>query len=222
MTPLITALATDVDDIKIVFNESSLTTLKIVIGLILFGIALDTDVEDFKRAARRPGTIAIGVAAQFLLLPAITFLLTLLLDVRGSVALGMILVACCPPGNVCNILTHRAGGDVALSVSMTAVSNLLAIFLMPLNMAFWGGLHPTGSKLLEDIDLSPAEMLVEVGPGDRRAVRPRRHAGPAVPEVLGRRAQGRRSGLLHRARRDHRHRRGEELGRLRRTTSASC
>ena len=163
MSPLLTALATDVDDIKIVFNESSLTTLKIVIGLILFGIALDTDVEDFKRAARRPGTIGIGVAAQFLLLPAITFLLTLALDVRGSVALGMILVACCPPGNVSNILTHRAGGDVALSVSMTAVSNLLAIVLMPLNMAFWGGLHPTGSKLLEDIDLPPSQMLVEVG-----------------------------------------------------------
>ena len=54
----------------------------------------------------------------------------------------MILVACCPPGNVSNILTHRAGGDVALSVSMTAVSNLLAIFLMPINMAFWGGLTP--------------------------------------------------------------------------------
>jgi bile acid:Na+ symporter, BASS family len=97
------------------------------------------------------------------LLPAITFLLTLALDVRGSVALGMILVACCPPGNVSNILTHRAGGDVALSVSMTAVSNLLAIFLLPLNVAFWGGLHPTGSKLLESVELPPSQMLVEVG-----------------------------------------------------------
>lgn len=163
MSPLITALAADVDDIKIVFNESSLTTLKIVIGLILFGIALDTDVEDFKRAASRPGTITIGVIAQFVALPAITFLLTLALDVRGSVALGMILVACCPPGNVSNILTHRAGGDVALSVSMTAVSNLLAIVLMPLNMAFWGGLHPSGSKLLEEIELSPVDMLLEIG-----------------------------------------------------------
>ena len=51
----------------------------------------------------------------------------------------MILVACCPPGNVSNILTHRAGGNVALSVSMTAISNALAIVLMPLNFAFWGG-----------------------------------------------------------------------------------
>ena len=113
-----------------------------------------------------------------MLLPAITFLLTLALDVRGSVALGMILVACCPPGNVSNILTHRARGDVALSVSMTAVSNLLAIFLMPLNMAFWGSLHPTGKKLLEDIELDAVDMLARDRAGHRRAVRRRASRSP--------------------------------------------
>jgi len=162
VTVLATVLATDVDNIKIAFDENSLTTLKIVIGAILFGIALDTSLDDFKLAAKRPGTIAIGVVAQFLFLPAITFLLTLALDVQGSVALGMILVACCPPGNVSNILTHRAKGDVALSVSMTAVSNVLAIFLMPLNVAFWGSLHPTGKDILEDIELDAVDMLVEI------------------------------------------------------------
>lgn len=155
--------ADDVDGIRIAFDEASLTTLMIVIGAILFGIALETKAEDFKVALRRPGTIAIGVVAQFLFLPAITFLLTLLLDVRGSVALGMILVACCPPGNVSNILTHRARGDVALSVSMTSVGNLLAIFLMPLNVAFWGSLHPTGQDLLRDIELDAVDMLAEIG-----------------------------------------------------------
>lgn len=155
--------AADVDGIRIAFDEGSLTTLKIVIGAILFGIALETRTEDFRVALRRPGTIAIGVIAQFLLLPAITFLLTLLLDVRGSVALGMILVACCPPGNVSNILTHRARGDVALSVSMTSVGNVLAIFLMPLNVAFWGSLHPTGQDLLRDIELDAVDMLAEIG-----------------------------------------------------------
>lgn len=158
-----TALAADVDTIAIAFDEDSLTTLKIVLGTILFGIALETRAADFVAAAKRPGTIAIGVLAQFLVLPAITFALTLLLDVRGSVALGMILVACCPPGNISNVLTHRAGGDVALSVSMTAVSNVLAIFLMPLNVAFWGSLHPTGSSLLAEIELSAVDMLAEVG-----------------------------------------------------------
>lgn len=156
-------LAGDVDSIRISFNEGSLTTLKIVIGAILFGIALDTRIADFVAAVRRPGTIAVGVLAQFLILPAITFALTLALGLRGSLALGLILVACCPPGNVSNILTHRAGGDVALSVSMTAVGNVLAIFLMPLNFALWGGLHPSGKRLLEDIQLSATDMLLEVG-----------------------------------------------------------
>ncbi|MEU6699783.1 bile acid:sodium symporter family protein [Pseudonocardia sp. NPDC046786] len=153
----------DVDAVRIAFDAGSLTTLKIVIGAILFGIALDTRVEDFVRAARRPGTIALSVLAQFLLLPAITFVLTLALDLRGSVALGLILVACCPPGNVSNILTHRAGGDVALSVSMTAVGNVLAIVALPLNLAFWGGLHPTGQALLREVDVSATDLLVEIG-----------------------------------------------------------
>jgi BASS family bile acid:Na+ symporter len=162
LTTQITAFATDLDDIKIDFDASSLTFLKIVIALILFGVALDTKLEDFAAAVRRPVPIAIGVVAQFLLLPALTFLLTIVLDVRGSVALGMILVACCPPGNVSNILTHRAGGDVALSVSMTAVSNVLAIFLLPINLAFWGGLSPKGDDLLQSVDMSVWETFGEI------------------------------------------------------------
>jgi BASS family bile acid:Na+ symporter len=74
----------------------------------------------------------------------------------------MILVAACPPGNVSNILTHRARGDVALSVSMTAVGNVLAIFLMPLNVAFWGSIHPTASEQLREFDLDAWSMLGEI------------------------------------------------------------
>jgi len=160
--PLLTVLATDVDNITIDFDESSLTFLKIVIALILFGVALDTKLSDFVAAVRRPVPIAIGVVAQFVLLPALTFLLTVALDVRGSVALGMILVACCPPGNVSNILTHRSGGDVALSVSMTAVSNVLAIFMLPINLAFWGGLSPAGDDLLQSVDMDVWETFGEI------------------------------------------------------------
>lgn len=152
----------DVDSIQITFDEASLTTLKIVIGALLFGVALDTRLEDFRTALTRPRVIAIGVLAQFLVLPGITFALTLALGARGSVALGMILVACCPPGNVSNILTHRAKGDVALSVSMTAVGNVLAIVLLPLNFALWGGLHPTGQDFLEKVAVTPWDMLSEI------------------------------------------------------------
>lgn len=156
------AASGDVDAIRISFNENSRIILRLVIATILFGIALGTTIDDFKAAVRRPKAIGVGVLAQFLLLPAITFVLTLLLGVSGSIALGMILVACCPPGNVSNIMTHQSGGDVALSVTMTAVSNLLAIVLMPLNFAFWGGLHPTGGELMRAINLDVVDMLIEV------------------------------------------------------------
>ena len=154
--------AGDIDSVVLNFDESSLDLLRYVIAAIMLGIALDTKVADFRRALRKPRAMAVAIGAQFLLLPAITFVLTLLLQVRGSVALGMILVAACPPGNVSNILTHRARGDVALSVSMTAVGNVLAIFLMPLNVAFWGSIHPTASEKLREFDLDTLSMLGEV------------------------------------------------------------
>ena len=164
MTEFMNVLAAtgDVDAIRISFNENSMVILRVVIATIMFGIALGTTIDDFRQAIRRPLAISIAIAAQFILLPFITFCLTLILGVRGSVALGMILVACCPPGNVSNIVTHLSGGDVALSVSMTAVGNLLAIFLMPLNFALWGGLHPTGSEIMRSIDLNAVDMLSEV------------------------------------------------------------
>ena len=147
-----------IDEIRLNFNPASLAILNVVLALLMFGIALDTRVEDFKRVAKMPWARGVGIAAQFLVLPAVTFALTLLLGVGPSIALGMILVACCPPGNVSNVLTHRAKGNVALSVSMTAISNVIAIVAMPLNFAFWGSLHPTASGLLKTIALDPLDM----------------------------------------------------------------
>lgn len=148
-----------IDQIHLNFNPASLAVLNGVLAFLMFGIALDTRLEDFKRVTRMPVAFAAGILAQFIALPAITFGLTLLLQPSPSIALGMILVACCPPGNVSNILTHRANGNVALSVSMTAVSNAIAIVAMPLNFAFWGGMHPTASALLKTIALDPMQMV---------------------------------------------------------------
>lgn len=148
-----------IDEIRLNFNPAALAVLNAVLGFLMFGISLDTRMEDFKRVLRMPVAFAAGIGAQFLVLPAITYVLTLVLQPGPSIALGMILVACCPPGNVSNILTHRANGNVALSVSMTAVSNALAVVLMPLNFAFWGGMHPTAAPLLRTIALDPMEMV---------------------------------------------------------------
>jgi BASS family bile acid:Na+ symporter len=152
----------NIDDVTINFSESSLVILGLVLSVIMFGIALDTKPADFRAVTKHPKAIAVGVAAQFVVLPATTFLLTLVLGVGPSIALGMILVACCPPGNISNVLTYRSGGNVALSVSMTVISNLLAIFLMPVNVAFWGGLHPEASTILREVDLSALQMLFEI------------------------------------------------------------
>lgn len=150
------------DDVLLNFNPGSLLLLNVVLGLIMFGIALDTTIEDFKVVARKPKPFLIAILAQLVVLPAVTFGLTLILPVTPSMALGMILVASCPPGNISQVLTHRSGGNVALSVSMTAVGNLLYIVMLPLNIAFWGSLHPTARTLLETVELNPFQMLLDI------------------------------------------------------------
>lgn len=151
-----------IDEIRLNFNPASLAALNAVLAFLMFGIALDTRADDFRRVLHMPVAFAAGILAQFAVLPAITFALTLLINPAPSIALGMILVACCPPGNVSNVLTHRANGNVALSVSMTAVSNAIAIFAMPLNFAFWGGMHPTAAPLLQSIALDPLQMMLHI------------------------------------------------------------
>ena len=91
-------------------------TFNVLIGLIMFGVALDIRVDDFKRVARDPRGPLIGLAAQFLLLPAMTFVLVLVLEPLPSIGLGMMMVASCPGGNFSNFLTHHAKANAALSV----------------------------------------------------------------------------------------------------------
>lgn len=150
------------DDILLNFNPGTLLILNIVLGLIMFGIALDTTVDDFKIVARKPKPFVIAILAQLIILPAVTFGLTLILPVTPSMALGMILVACCPPGNISQVLTHRSGGNVALSVSMTAVGNVIYIFALPLSVAFWGSLNPATRDLLTAVELNPWQMLLDI------------------------------------------------------------
>lgn len=151
-----------VDEVRLNFNHASLAVLNVILGFLMFGIALDSRVAEFRRVVRMPLAMGVGIVAQFVVLPAVTYLLTLVLQPGPSIALGMILVACCPPGNISNILTHRAGGNVALSVSMTAVTNLLSIVVMPLNFAFWAGIHPTAAPLLRTIALDPVQMVLHI------------------------------------------------------------
>ena len=151
-----------IDEAKLNFDESSLLLLNILIGLMMLGMALDLDVEDFRRLIRKPKPPAIGLIAQFLLLPALTFALTLLLNIRPSIALGMILVAACPGGNLSNVMTYLAGGNAPLSVGMTAVSTAAAIVMTPLNLSVWGRLNPDTEPILRSVSLSPFDLFVTI------------------------------------------------------------
>jgi len=155
-----------IDQVQLSFDESTLTVLNVLIGLIMFGVALSLRPGDFKRIAKDPRGPVIGLISQFLLLPALSFLLILFLerfiDVPASVALGMILVAASPGGNFSNFLTAWARGNTAMSVSMTAVSTLLAIVMTPLNLAFWGSRMEGTKEILEEVSLEPVDMMLTI------------------------------------------------------------
>ncbi len=148
-----------VDQVRLNFNPQGLLVINIAIVLMMFGVALDLKLEDFKRIIISPKAPGIGLVAQFMFLPALTFLLTLILRPQPSIALGMILVAACPGGNLSNIITYLAKGNCAVSISMTAVSTAAAIVMTPLNLALWGGLNPDTAEILRKVSLSPVDVF---------------------------------------------------------------
>jgi BASS family bile acid:Na+ symporter len=144
----------DIDAVRLHVSAQNLLLLNVSLGVIMFGVALNLTIEDFRRLARQPQPALVGVGSQFLLLPALTFALVWLLQPRPSIALGMILVAACPGGNISNFMSLNADGNTALSVTLTAVATVGAIVLTPLNLSFWGGLYPPAASLLTSVDVS--------------------------------------------------------------------
>lgn len=148
-----------VDAVQLSLDADGLWILNLVIGLVMFGVALDLRWRDFSRMGKTPKGPLIGLVTQFALLPALTYLLTLVLRPAPSIALGMILVAACPGGNLSNFLTYLARGSTAMSVTMTAVSTVAAVFFTPLNLAVWGSLNPRTAPILQAIALEPADLF---------------------------------------------------------------
>ena len=149
----------NIDDIKINFDTSGLWILNIAIAIIMFGVALGISVDDFKRLFKNPKIVFVGVLSQFILLPAFTFLGILLLKPHPSFALGMMMIAACPGGNVSNFFSKMANGNAALSVSLTAFATLICIFMTPFNLQFWGSLYEPTNAILEQVELNWKDLL---------------------------------------------------------------
>jgi len=129
------------DHVRLNFTSSGLVFLNVALALIMFGVALDIKVEHFQDILKRPKSFLVGFISQTFLLPTFTFLLVLLLNPTPTVALGMILVAACPGGNISNFVSSISRGNIALSVSLTAASTSAAVFFTPFNFAFWGNIY---------------------------------------------------------------------------------
>ena len=102
-----------------------------LLGLVMFGMGLTLAPADFVEVVRRPREVALGVAAQFTVMPLLAFALTRIVPMSPEVAAGVVLVGCCPGGTASNVMTYLAKGDVALSVTMTTITTLMAPFVTP-------------------------------------------------------------------------------------------
>ena len=116
--------------------SNKFTCQSIIIGVIMFSMGLTLTTEDFKILAQRPFDICIGAIAQYLIMPFLAFALTKVLQLPDGIALGLILVGCCPGGVSSNIMSYLCGGDVAFSVGMTTVSTILSPVMTPLMVSF--------------------------------------------------------------------------------------
>jgi BASS family bile acid:Na+ symporter len=147
------------DSIELNFSPTGLLILNIALAFIMFGVALEIDVSNFKHIIKKPKSAILGFLSQFLLLPALTFLLIIIIDPTPSVALGMLLVSVCPGGNISNFISHLAKGNTALSVTLTALATVASLFLTPLNFAFWGNLYEKTSQIIMPIEINTWHML---------------------------------------------------------------
>ncbi len=150
------------DSIRLNFSPAGLIIMNFTMAVIMFGIALDLNIKKFREVIAQPKSLITGLISQFILLPAVTFLLIKIINPSPAVALGMILVAACPGGIVSNFITSLAKGNVALSISMTAFTTIAAIILTPANFALWGSLYIRTSPLLRPLEIDPLQMFMTV------------------------------------------------------------
>ena len=115
------------------------TTQTVILGIIMLTMGLTLTTQDFRILLRRPGDILIGACAQFLVMPCVAWLLVRIFHLEPALALGILLVGCCPGGVSSNIMSYLCHGDVAFSVGMTCTSTLLAPVMTPVLMELTAG-----------------------------------------------------------------------------------
>ena len=125
-----------------------------LLSIVMFCMGLTLRLADFERVLRKPKSIGLGVLLQFLLMPSLAWLIATALQLPEELAVGLIIVGCCAGGTASNVMTYLAGGDVALSVSMTLCSTLLGVVLTPWLIGLYAGAQ---------IEIDSVGMIISIG-----------------------------------------------------------
>ena len=142
-----------IDSIQVTLNAGGMNTINIVLAFVMFGVALGIKPKMFVEVFRKPKSVILGMCCQLILLPLFTFLLALLLggNINWSMALGMILVASCPGGNISNFMSSLSKANIELSVSLTAISTALCVLMTPFNFWLYGNLYLKYASINADV-----------------------------------------------------------------------
>jgi BASS family bile acid:Na+ symporter len=136
--------------------------LSMVLATMVFSVALELRIEDFKRVAQTPKAVICGLIPQFLLLPVGTWLATLWLDLPPNIEAAMILVAACPGGSLSNVVTHMGRGNTALSVSISAVASIIALFATPFNFSWMIATNPETASWLKELSIDSSGIYISL------------------------------------------------------------
>ena len=139
--------------VSINFGQGGMAIVNIILAFVMFGVALGIKPQTFKDVFKNPKSVIVGIILQWVGLPAVTFAIALALSpiITPMIALGMILVASCPGGNISNFISSLSKGNTELSISMTAVTTAFAPLVTPFNFFFWGSMYSQIIAMRNDI-----------------------------------------------------------------------
>ncbi len=149
-----------VDTLRINFNADQLALLNVAMAFLMFSVALDVRISDFRKVMQFPRSIAVGLVAQYLIFPVLTLAVIRLFQPPVSMALGMVLVSMCPSGNMTNFLVHYSKSNTALSVTFNAIIILCATVVTPAGFLFWSRFVPESEELRRSFEVGFGEMAL--------------------------------------------------------------
>ena len=145
------------------FSPTAALALQAILALVIFGLSLELSFSDFRRLLVAPRPVFAALLSQLVALPLLTWALIWAADPAPGIALGLMMTAACPGGNMSNVLTHWSGGRTEVSMSATTISSLISPLTTPLTFALLGGQHPATQSALASVKVPALELVFTIG-----------------------------------------------------------